>query len=69
MQLDLDKDNLIALVEGSSPNYSVMGLRLVKKHGNFNGSYGNWSWHSFGLEKCTKQELLEIYKICKDSWK
>ena len=68
MQLDLDKDDLISLVEGSSPDYSVMEHRLVKKHGNFNGSYGNWSWNS-SLGICTEQELLEIYKISKDSWK
>lgn len=68
MKLDLDKDDLISLVKGSNPGYSVMEHPLVEKHGRFNASYGNWSWHSFSLEKCTEQELFEIYKICKGSW-
>lgn len=65
----LDKEDIISLVKGQSPNYSVMEHRLIKKHGNFDGSYGKWNWNSFSLEKCTEEELKEIYRLCKESWK
>lgn len=69
MRLNLDKEDLISLVKGCTPNYSAMDHPLVKRHGNFNGSYGKWSWDYSGFENCKEQELLEIYKVCKESWK
>lgn len=69
MIMELDKDDLEALVRGRGPKYSAMDNALVKKHGQFNGSYGTWNWNYSSLKECSEEELLEIYKICKDSWK
>ena len=69
MQIELDRIDLISLAKGTSPNYSVMDNRLIKKHGSFNGSKGNWKWKYNAFTECSEEEILEIYYLCKNSWK
>lgn len=68
MKLDLDKKDLISLAKGTSPNYSVMNNPLIKKHGSYNASYGDWNWDYTAFEECSEEQILEIYKLCKNSW-
>lgn len=69
MKLDLDREDLISLAKGQTPNYSVMGNSKIKPHGSFSGSYGQWDWNYCSFEKCSDEEIFEIYSICKQSWK
>lgn len=68
--MDLDKDDLVSLVKGTSPWYSAMDQPLVQRYGSYSGPRGEeWAWHTWRLKECSEEELLELYQICKDSWK
>lgn len=67
MTINLDRDDLEALVKGTSPNYKAFNNALVKKGGHFySDQYSRTSWGS--LRNLTDSELYELYKICKNSW-
>ncbi len=68
MLLELNKDMLIDLVCGTSPNYSIFEHPIVKKCGDYNGSYGTWSWNS-ELKELSESELFDLYKLCVESFK
>lgn len=64
MVVNLDNNDLKALVIGSSPSYSNFNNALVKKAGHsYSDQYGRTSWSS--LEKLTDDELWKLYQICK----
>lgn len=70
MQLDLDKDDLVSLVNGTTPYYTVMNHPIVRRYGEYYGGHTEvWSWHKERLKECSEEELLYIYQICKASWK
>ncbi len=70
MILDLDKQDLITLVKGSEPNYSAMDHYLVKASGQMMGAPGEkWQWNEHVLENFSKNELLVVYQVCKESWR
>lgn len=67
--MDLDREDLKALVRGTSPNFSVMDNPKVKKHGSWVGGFHDrWDWNFSSIEDASEDELIELYKICKDSW-
>ncbi len=68
MVLNLNKNDLISLVNGTSPFYSAFEHPLVKKCGAYNGSHDKWSWCTSNLEYLTEVELLQLYNVCKLSW-
>jgi len=68
MLIELDKEDLVALVKGSSPNSSIMSHPIIKEHGTFNGSQDRWDW-DYKLSNLTEEQLLTIYSMCKQSWK
>ncbi len=64
MNIELDREDLEALVKGSSPAYSVFENPLLKKAGHsYSDQYGRTSWSS--LSKLSDEELYQLYKICK----
>jgi len=69
MYLNLDKIDLISLVKGSEPSFSVMEHRDIHNKGYFNDYRGRWEWNDSNLNGCTEEELLNVYIICKVSWK
>jgi len=67
---NLDNEDLISMVRGQEPHYSVFNHSLVKSCGCYVGGFhDHWSWTNSALEKLTKNELLELYRVCKESWK
>jgi hypothetical protein len=69
MIVDLDKEDLANLVKGVVPNYSEYGNPLVDKSGkHIGGMYDRWEWNHNFERDLTEEELLELYKTCKDSW-
>lgn len=69
MELQLTKEDLITLVKGTSPNYSVMDHPLIKANGTYCGGFKDeWSWNYSFDKTLTEEQLLEMYKICKASW-
>jgi hypothetical protein len=68
MKIELEREDLLNMVKGTSPYYSVMEDTLVKKAGQWIGGMADrWSWGD--LNSLTDEELFKLYKICKDSWK
>ena len=68
MKKDLDRDDLIALVRGTSPNYSIMDDDLIRFCGAMAGAPNeNWQWGS--LRRMSDEKLWDIYCMCKQSWK
>lgn len=68
MLIDLTKEDLVNLVNGCSPNYSVFENDEVKINGSYNGSYDTWSWNKGSLRDLEEEELLSLYRLCVDSW-
>jgi len=70
MKLELDKDDLIAMVNGVIPYYTLFNDPLIKQcrqHVGTNSIVG-WSWNQYKLETLSEQELFQLYTICKNSW-
>lgn len=69
MTIDLDKQDLISLVQGSSPHYDIFEHPLVKKSGRYNGGMNDhWSWN-YNFSDLSESELFDLYTLCKNSWK
>lgn len=67
MTVYLDRKDLIALVEGVSPHYSVFEEPIVKQNGHYIGGHvEKWSWNI--SSELTEGQLWDLYKKCKDSW-
>ena len=70
MTLDLDKNDLIALVTGTSPYYDIMENDVVKKAGDYCGGMNDhWRWKNYALLEMSEEELFSLYQMCKNSWK
>jgi len=68
LKLDLDKNDLISLIKGTDPNLNVMEHPKIRYRGSYREPYGRWDWNYGAFEKCTEEEMYEVYKICKNSW-
>lgn len=67
---ELDHTDLVNLVRGTKPHYSVMNDPLVSKYGNFRANVpGEWYWVHHKLRKASDEDLLKLYRICKNSFK
>ena len=69
MKVDLSKQDLIYLVKGVSPFYSMFDNPLIARTGSFNGSLGKWNWNYSELNLLSEEELYNLYLTCKNSWK
>lgn len=67
MEYELNKSDLISLVKGSSPYYSVMDDNLIRNCGQYYDNKG-WSWNEHKLNQLTERQLWRIYQTCKSSW-
>jgi hypothetical protein len=68
MDVKLDRKDLESLVRGVSPYYSVFENPLVKRCGSWTGGFvDKWSWNKF--DDLSDSQLMELYTICKESWK
>ena len=68
MKIELKAQDLANMVQGVSPNYHLFENELVKRCGNYNGSYGTWSWNEHELLKLSEKELYGLYVLCRDSF-
>lgn len=69
MKVELTKQDLISLVKGIEPYYSVFDNPIVKKCGSYAGGFSSgWDWDEYRLEELTENELWDLYILCRDSW-
>jgi hypothetical protein len=70
MTLELDHKDLVKLVLGTEPYYNIMEHALIKNTGHFVGGFvDEWRWNVVVLNKLSDERLVEIFKLCKQSWK
>jgi len=68
MKKELNKEDLISMVLGTAPYYSVYDHPLVKRTGvHIGGFVDEWSWNRHSLAELTEEELYELYTVCKES--
>ena len=68
MKIELNKDDLVALVVGSEPNSKLMNKYTVLKYGNWTGGFvDEWAWNKWELYRLDEEELYNIYKECRES--
>lgn len=69
IQCVLNRYDLLSSVKGTSPNYEVMDNVLVKQNGSYiGGLHDKWRWE-IDEYNMSNIQLLELYRICKYSWK
>lgn len=67
MIIEVDRKDLEAMVKGTCPSYDVMNRPLIAANGSYVGGFvDDWKW---SLKFNTEEELFEMYKVCKNSWK
>lgn len=68
MKVELDRKDIISLMKGTSPNYSVMH-KIPKDLGSYVGGFcDRWDWNYSVPDEYTDEELFSIYMMCKHSW-
>lgn len=70
MTVGLDRKDIISLLKGTSPNYSVMD-KIPKDLGSYVGGFvDDWKWNNISENvPYTDEYLYELYLMCKNSWK
>lgn len=68
MLIDLDRKDIISLLKGSKPNYSVFD-KIPKELGSYIGGFvDDWNWNHFNENiSYTDEYLYNLYLICKNS--
>lgn len=70
MIVDLDREDLVALVKGTSPNYKVMDDPIIKRAGRYIGGFHDkWEWNLSASDDYNEEELWHMYITCRHSWK
>lgn len=67
MNVELDRNDLEALVNGTIPAFKDFDNPLIRKAGHsYSDQYGRTSWNR--LDELTDNELWQVYNICKSAW-
>ncbi len=68
--IELSKEDLISMVQGTVPNYSLFDHPLIKTIGYYTGGFvDKWTWIGPALKQLSEESLMTVYKLCKESWK
>jgi hypothetical protein len=68
MNVDLKQEDLVSLVKGTTPNYSVLDHPLVRGRGRWTGGHvDRWDWN-YTVHLMKEDELWGLYLICRESW-
>ena len=70
MIVDLDRKDIISLLTGSQPNYSVID-KIPEEFGYYFGGFVNdWRWNDISENvSYSDEQLYDLYLMCKNSWK
>lgn len=68
MKAELDKKDLVSLIKGTSPAYSLFEDELIKSCGHYVGGFvDEWQWDEFALGRLSDNQLLELYRKIKEA--
>ena len=69
MIVDLDRKDIISLLTGSQPNYSVID-KIPEEFGYYVDSFNIWRWNDISENMSySDEQLYDLYLMCKNSWK
>ena len=69
MIVDLDRKDIISLLTGSQPNYSVID-KIPEEFGYYVGDFNFWRWNNISENvSYSDEQLYDLYLMCKNSWK
>ena len=69
MIVDLDRKDIISLLTGSQPNYSVID-KIPEEFGYYVGGFNIWRWNNISENvSYSDEQLYDLYLMCKNSWK
>ena len=69
MIVDLDRKDIISLLTGSQPNYSVID-KIPEEFGYYVGGFNIWRWNDISENvSYSDEQLYDLYLMCKNSWK
>jgi|TARA_R110000851_G_scaffold230898_10_gene383765 hypothetical protein len=64
MKIELNRNDLIALVKGSFVPYEAMESETLQLMGSFTGGFSDrWNWNYSVPDMITDQELWDTYNI------
>lgn len=70
MKIDLQLEDLIIIVNGCVPYYSLFNDPIIKPLGAFTGGHvDKWDWNMSALTKLNEEQLWTVYQMCIESWK
>ena len=62
MNINLDKEGLVALVSGMNPTYDQIDRLQKRKLGDYTGGFADkWTWDRFSLKELSEQDLYNLY--------
>ena len=67
MTVNLDKDDLISLVKGVKPSWTLMETLENQNLGRYSDING-WHWDDSSLSALDEVALFTLYKNTKNSW-
>ena len=69
MIVDLDRKDIISLLTGIQPNYSVID-KIPEEFGYYVGGFNIWRWNTISENMSySDEQLYDLYLMCKNSWK
>ena len=70
MNVELDRKDIISLLRGTAPAYSVMD-KIPKELGSYVGGFvDSWQWNYISENvSYSDEQLYDLYLMCKNSWK
>ena len=69
MIVDLDRKDIISLLTGSQPNYSVID-KTPEEFGYYVDGFNIWRWNDISENvSYSDEQLYDLYLMCKNSWK
>jgi len=68
MIVELDKIDLIRLINGTAPSENAVDDPKIKMLGTLESAL-EWRWKVHKLNSMSETDLWEVYCICSESWK
>ena len=69
MIVDLDRKDIISLLTGSQPNYSVID-KIPEEFGYYVDCFNIWRWNNISENlSYSDEQLYDLYLMCKNSCK
>lgn len=66
MKIELDKQDLVYLLKGVHPGFSIMEELQEKNIGRYSDNRG-WTWNDTMIDDMSEEQLFALFERCKAS--